>query len=363
MVNINSSYMTTGNNVSRSGGHGDEAFGKLLAEALVVKDFKTAKAVFAECGIKISKRGMALKESLGDNSFMSAYAKGTFKEDLTTSNGNGAYAKLLHKAIITKAYENLQDVLDAVIVFDDLKNLGGGAGSLQIPIGQPTIAYEVAEGQVVNRFDEGITEITVVPRPVACGTAITWRMTKRALPSVMQWILNNASNAVYRKVMKDIIDGIIATAGSSITGFDTAPYDTVIEAEKVVNSAVDANNIPYGFEATHLFLSYEGEAILRKSQDWKNHVQYAVAVPGEQLAVNRNIMYFGRLKMVVNPFILGTDRGFVLDRNYAVAYVPESDVETFEGQIPGRPYDREVALIISIGQATLYPKAIVGVEA
>jgi hypothetical protein len=354
MVKVQSGFQTSGATVSGGNSAAAENFGKCLAEAMMIKGMT---ADFKECGINISKKGMSLKESMKDKTFMEAFTQGNFKEDLTTTNGSGAYAKLLHKAIITKAYENLQDVLDAVIVFDDLKN-STGAGSLQIPIGQPTIAYEVAEGQVINRFDEGISEITIVPRPVAAGTAITWRMTKRALPSVMQWILNNASNAVYRKVMKDIIDGITGTAGNTQSGFDAEAYDTIIDAERKVNSATDSTGIPYGFEATHLFLSYAAEATLRKSQDWKNHVQYAVAIPGAQLAVNRNVQYFGRLKMFTNPFISGNDRGFVLDKNYAVAYVPESDVESFEGQIPGRPYDKEVALLISVGQATLYTKAI-----
>jgi hypothetical protein len=365
MVKVNPSYSSSGHNVTRFGEKAAESFGKLIAEAMEIKGHPMKDALFKECGIASNKKGVTLKESLGEK-FIEAYSQGTFKEDLTTSNTTGAYTKLLYRTIITAAYAQLQDVLDAVIVFDDLKNSGGGFGSLQIPIGQPTVAYEVAEGQVVNKFDEGVTEVDVKPRPVACGTSITWRTQKRALPSILQWLMNNASNAIYRKIASDIVAGIVATAGDSVTGYDAAnaAYNSIIDARKKVNGAKDSKGIPYGFVATHVFLSYDAEATLKKSQDWKSHVQYAVIAPGEPNAVDRQIEWFSRMKMVVTPFIpTGNVRGFVIDKNYAVAYVPESDVESFEGQIPGRPYDKEVVLIMSTGQATLYPKAICNLEA
>jgi len=360
MVKINSSYIASGESVARKGTGGAESFGKMIAEALAFKSNDTANSLLKESGISLNKKASSLKESLSASSFKENYLRGTFREDLTTSNGVGAYTKLLHKVILMKAYDKLDQILEGFIIFDDLKNSNGGVGSLQIPIGQPTVAYEIAEGQVINRFNEGITEITVVPRQVAAGTAITWRMTKRALPSVVQWIMNNAANAIQRKVGGDLIAGLVAGAGTTQAGWTSATsYADIITARATVNSAVDAKGITYGFEATHVYMSYQAEADLMTSADWKNHVQYAVAVPGADLAVNRNVQYFGTMKLVTVPYFVGTDRALVLDSNYAAAYVPESDVETFEGSIPGRPYDREIVLLMSIGNAVLYPKAIV----
>lgn len=357
-IKINKSYSPSGSSVSRHGEHAAEQFGKRIAEAFVISNNEAGKNLLESCGISISQKGTRAMKTLKEN-FFDNYARGTFTEDLTISNTDGAYTKLLSKSILTAAYSQMSEVMDAVIVFDDLKNANGGVGSLQIPIGQPTVAFEVAEGQVVNKFEEGVSEITIVPKAIACGTAITWLTMKRALPSILQWLMNNAANAIYRKVAADIIAGIVITAGNNTSGYGAAPYDSIIDARAQVNGAVDSKGVPFGFVATHVFLNFTAEAVLKKSEDYKAHVQYAIIAPNEPNALDRQVEWFNRMKLVVTPFITQAGiSGFVLDRNYAVAYVPESDVETFEGQIPGRPYDKEVVLVMSVGQATLYPKAI-----
>lgn len=357
-MKIQRNLQTSGLGATRLGDKASEEFGRRMAEALVITKNPKAEKLLESCGISISKKATVARDALKE-SFFEAYVTGTFKEDLTISNTAGAYTKLLSKTILTAAYSQMSEVMDSVIVFDDLKNANGGVGSLQIPIGQPTVAYEIAEGQVVNKFDEGVSEVVIIPKPIAAGTAITWLTQKRALPSILQWLMNNAANAIFRKLAADIVAGIVATAGTSVSGFDTDPYDKIIDARAAVNGAVDSQSIPYGFVATHVFLNYAAEATLKKSADYKAQVQYAIIAPNEPIAVDRQVEWFNRMKLMVSPFITQSGvRGYVLDSNYAVAYVPESDVETFEGQIPGRPYDKEVVLVMSVGQATLYPLAI-----
>jgi hypothetical protein len=278
----------------------------------------------------------------------------TFKEDVTTTTGAGAYTTMLSTTLYSAAIENIQDILELVFINEDLKNKGG-FGAYQIPRLQPTIAYEVAEGAVVNYFDEGVDAVTVTPRKVVCGTALTWEIMKRGMTDFVKFVLQNAADAITRKLASDIINGLSVGAGNTQTGGTT--YDTVIDARAQVESALYANGVPYGFLATHLVLNTNQAAILQKSTDWKNHVYYANVRPGDQVVIDRPALMFGNMKIITTPFL--TDSLYlVLDNKKAAMLVKESDLETFEGALPGRPYDREVVGLMSYVLAVMYPSAI-----
>lgn len=344
-------------NYSKLGTELAENVGKILAESAYLDNNVEAQEFMT------SKLGITVKEGFKGERLTEAVKgirEGTLKEDLTLSNSNGAYTTLLAKTLFSKAYDGLKDkILDLVIELDDMKN-AQGFGAYQIALGLPTNAVEVSDGQVVKYFDEGVSEVTVVPKQIAVGTAITWRMVKRGMPSYMKWVMNNAVNAITRKIGSDVVSGLSAGAGDSQTGFGTSAYDAIIDAQSKLESATySTSSIPYGFEATDLVLSPITYATLRKDADWKSHVYYATAVPGKDVVVARPVEYFGSMKILSTPFLTGTTLGLVMDRNYAMAYVPESDVETFEGNLPGRPFDREIVLTCSYGLVVLYPKAIV----
>lgn len=311
------------------------------------------------------KHGTGLTEETGKILSEAFHAKGqdrvlmekfgiTFKEDITTSNAAGAYTTMLSSTLYSAAIENIKDILELVFINEDLMNKGG-FGAYQIPLLQPTIAYEIAEGQVVNYFDEGVTEITVTPRPVVAGTAITWQIMKRGMTDFVKFVLQNAADAITRKLASDILNGLAVGAGLTQTGGTT--YDNIIDAQTKVEAAVYGNGVPYGFLTSHLVLNTTYAGTLKKTTEWKSHVYFANVRPGDEFVINRPSLVFDTMKLVETPFLTGAQY-LVLDCKKAAMLIKESDLETFEGAIPGRPYDREVVGLMSYILAVLYPKAI-----
>jgi len=278
----------------------------------------------------------------------------TFKEDVTTTTGSGAYTTMLSTTLYSAAIENIKDIMELVFMNNDLLNKGG-FGAYQIPRLLPTIAYEIAEGQVVNYFDEGADSITVTCRPVVAGTALTWQIMKRGMTDFVKFVLQNAADAITRKLATDIVNGLAAGAGSSQGGGTT--YDNIINSETKVNAAVYANGVPYGFLANRLVLATSESGTLKKTAEWKAHVYYANARPGDEFVINRPALVFGNLKLVETPFLTAA-KYLVLDNKKAAMLIKESDLQTYEGAIPGRPYDREVVGLMSYVLAVIYPYAI-----
>jgi len=314
-------------------------------------------ANFSKYGIQLTEEmGKLLAESV-DKSKRPILQENfgiTFKEDVTTTTASGAYTTMLSTTLYSAAIENIKDILELVFVNEDLKNKGG-FGAYQIPRLQPTIAYEIAEGQIINYFDEGVDSITVTPRPVVAGTAITWQIIKRGMTDFVKFVLQNAADAITRKLASDIVNGLAAGAGFETTGGTT--YDNIIDSRTKVQGATYGNGVPYGFLATHLVLNTDEAGALQKTTEWKQHVYYANVRPGEEIVINRPALMFGNMKIVETPFLTAA-KYLVLDNKKAAMLVKESDLETFEGAIPGRPYDREVVGLMSYVLAVIYPKAI-----
>lgn len=314
-------------NVSKYGSELTEAAGKMFCEALHAK---------GESKILMEKYGI------------------TFKEDVTTTSASGAYTTMLSSTLYEAAIQNIQDIMALVIVNDDLKNKGG-FGAYKIPRLLPTTAVEIAEGAVINYFDEGVDSVTVTPRKVVAGTALTWEIIKRGMTDFVKFVLQNAADAITRKLASDIVNGLAAGAGLDENGGVT--YDNIIDARTKVETATYDNGTPYGFICDNLVLNttYFGE--LQKSTEWKSTVYYANVRPGDEVVVNRPALMFGNLKIVTTPFLTSA-YGMVLDSRKAAMLIRESELETFEGAIPGRPYDREIVALMSYVLAVVYTKAI-----
>lgn len=283
----------------------------------------------------------------------------SFKEDMTLSTGSGSYTTMLSTTLYSAAIENIKDIMELVFVNEDLKNKGG-FGAYQIPRLQPTIAVEVAEGAVVNYFDDGVDAITVTPRKVVAGTAITWEILKRGMNDFVRFVLQNAADAITRKLASDIVNGLAAGAFHTETGGLT--YDNVIDAQVKVEASIWGNGTPYGFLATHLVANTTQYGTLSKTTEWKQHVYFANVRPGDEFVINRPALMFGNMKIVVTPFLTAA-QALVLDNKKAAMLVKESDLETFEGALPGRPYDREVVGLMSYVLAVIFPQAICRITA
>ena len=277
-----------------------------------------------------------------------------FKEDVTTSTASGAYTTMLSGTLYSAALENAKDILELVFINEDLKNKGG-FGAYKIPRLQPTVAVEVAEGSVISYFNEGFDDVTVTPRKVVVGTALTWEILQRGMTDFVKWVLQNAADAITRKLASDIVNGLAAGANFSQSGGTS--YDNIIDARAKVQSATYANGVPYGFKCTHLVINEDESAVLQKTSEWKSHASFANVRPGEDMIVNRPALLFGRMKYVETQFLTAS-KYLVLDSRKAGMLVKESDLETFEGQLPGRPFDREIVALMSYVLAILYPQAI-----
>ena len=317
----------------------DEA-GKMLCEAIHAK---------AQSGNnKWASKAVRLAEKAGIR----------FKEDVTLSTASGAFTTMLSTTLYSAAVENIKNILELVYINDDLKDKGG-FGAYKIPRLQPTVAVEVAEGAVVSYFDEGVDSITVVPRKVVVGTKISWELMKRGMDSFIKFVLQNAADSISRKLSGDILNGLSAGAAFSTGGGVT--YDKIIDSQAAVEDAKYGNGTPYGFLCTHLVLAPTSWATLAKSTDWKNHVYYTTARPGD-LTLNPTVLKFNQMDIVVSPFLTAAE-ALVMDSKKAAMLIRESELETFEGALPGDPYDREIVALLSYVLAIIYPTAIAKIVA
>jgi hypothetical protein len=318
-------------------------------------------ARYSEFGKTLSEEaGKILAESFkarGQKSYAEKFGV-VFKEDVTTTTASGAFTTMLSTTLYSAAIENIKDILELVFINEDLKNKGG-FGAYQIPRLQPTIAYAVAEGSVISYFSEGVDSITVTAQKNVVGTAITWEIMKRGMTDFIKFVLQNAADAITRKLASDIVNGLAAGAGQTQGGGTT--YASIITAVGKLESAAYGNGVPYGFMASHLVINPTQFAVLQNTTDWKSHMYYSSVMPGaENPVVNRPVQIFGGMKIVSTPFLTySTTKYLVIDNKKAAMLVKESDLETFEGALPGRLYDREVIALMSYVMAIIYPLAIV----
>lgn len=283
----------------------------------------------------------------------------TFKEEMNTTTNDGSYTNLLAGTLYTAAIEKIDKVLDLVDINEDLKNKGG-FGAMQLPRLTPTIAVAVAEGQVVTYFDEGIDAVTVTCQKVAAGTSITWEILKRGMTDFAKYVLKNAADAVTRKLATDVLNGLVAgSSHAAVTG--GVSFANILEAEKLVNNAEYANGVKFGFIANALVISSEYWGVFRQDADVKTALYYASAIPGMPVNAATMPLMFGNLEIVVTPFLTSAE-AMVLEKKKNVL-VKESDLETFEGQLPQRLYDREIVALMSYVLAMMFPASVAYITA
>ncbi|MGD9581222.1 MAG: hypothetical protein AB7V50_07605, partial [Vampirovibrionia bacterium] len=80
------------------------------------------------------------------------------------------------------------------------------------------------------------------------------------------------------------------------------------------------------------------------------------AIPGQPVNAATMPLMFGNLEIIVTPFLTAA-HAMVLQKKKNVL-VKEADLQTFEGSIPGRPYDKEVVALMSYVMAIMYPKSV-----
>ena len=131
-----------------------------------------------------------------------------------------------------------------------------------------------------------------------------------------------------------------------------------------VESAVDTNSIPYGFICDNLVIATSQWHNFLGDTDVKNMLYRVPAKPGDTVAmtVGPGRIEYGNMKVVKTPFLTAS-YALVMDSRKAAMLVKESDLETFEGAIVGRPYDREIVALMSYALAVIYPYAVCKITA
>ena len=309
-----------------------------------------AGQILAEAFNEDENKTETLKESFGI----------TFNEaGQTLANNSGSYVNLLSSTLYTAAIDKIERELALVEINEDLKNKGG-FGAYQIPRLTPTIAYEVSEGAVINYFDEGIDAVTVTCRKIVAGTSMTWEIMKRGMTDFAKYVLKNAADAVSRKLATDICNGLAAGTGLAATT-GSIDFGAVLDAEVLVNTASYSNGVKYGFIADALVINSANWATFRKDTDVKTALYYASAIPGQPVNAATMPLMFGNLEIIVTPFLTSV-QAMVMEKKRNIL-VKESDLETFEGAIPGRLYDREIIALMSYVLAIVQPKSVATITA
>lgn len=311
---------------------------------------ESVNGIFKEALMNDPKYGKVLKEKLN------------LKEaGQTTATDSGAYTTMLQQIIQHAMIEDKELSTAEQLVFintDMIKSSGYGA--YQIPRMEPTIALEIAEGAVVNYFDEGVEPIVVVPKKYIASTKITWEIRKRGMSSLMNYILGNAKDALVRKRISNIVNGLAAGAGTTVTG--GLSYSNFLAARKAVRDAASANGSKYNFLPNWFVVSseYYNDIVLDES------FQKAMFPGNANNNVARNELGILAPMRVLEctiwetPMLTGT-QALVLDSKKAGMLCKESEYEMFEGRLIGSP-DTEILALMSEVLAMVFPKACAKID-
>lgn len=315
-----------------------ENIGKMVAEKVAMDDHDNSAKV-------------SLKESYGI----------TFKEGQNTTNNAGAYTTLLGETLSQAAVQDIQDILG--LVYHDKRLISSkGFRSVQLPRQTPTIAYEVAEGAVSQRFTEGIGSITVTAQKVVAATGITWEIEQAGLAGFNGYIMNEAKDAVKRKIGSDIVNGLVAGAGHTPLSGGISYAKIVDGVADIENSTYD-NGVNYGFVPNALVLSPTAFQKLRKDSDIKEFFWRGTPFPlqGAAGAAGTSPLMLDNLEVIKTPLLTSAEGLLTVKGKNIMVW--ESEGETFEGHIPGRPYDKEVVFLASYVLGMVQPKAALAITA
>lgn len=300
----------------------------------------------------LEKKGVNLKEAM------------RLREDVNLVTGSGLYTTAL-ATVLQAASEPFMVGKELLKENRDLMG-GKGKGAIKIPKDVRTVAVEVAEGAVVNYFTEGMDSITVTPTKKLAGTKITWEIQKRGMDDTARIMIERAGKAIARKMDSDIIASIIAAidadatikASNRIATGGTTTYISwtmLTNCEAAILGAVDTASVPFGFVPTHLLFHPRDWAKIQQDTDFKNMIYRHGIVVGEPLTVNPPILYYSTMKITVTGQIT-TGSTLMVDAENCGQLIKESDIEVYEGRLPGS-VDIEVIALMSYGIGILFPQA------
>lgn len=325
--------------------------------------FLHRKADIQRSGTEMSEQvGQMLVEHLKSNSDLAESVD--FKEDNTIQNSSALYTTVLSNFIYTKEYDMFQRYFDCTLQLTpaDL-GMPAGAGAYQIPKMMGAKAAKLAPGEKVEYTNKNKDHIILETETYGIGTSIWRRLIKRGATGFIAVLMTNASNAVLRAVCSEIANSMVAGADDTNTVATGISIDAIADAkynvqEKNINPDTGA---PFGFVANKLILTGLGKNLLTKSEDYKTLFSEGQSnVPGDEMKVRYRV--YDEMEIVQMGLVTATKsgkavHGMVLDSRHYIAYLQETELEVFDGRIPGTAGDEEIIHAIDVGMVIMNAEA------
>lgn len=298
--------------------------------------------------------GKIVYESIKENAELCESFGVDFKEDNTMGNSTSLYTTVLAKAIYYKSYDKFQKYFDIVVNLTpaDL-GMPEGAGAYKIPKILGTTAVKLSSGEAVEYTNKNKAELILETDTYGVGTRINRRLLKRGAKGFVNKLLTAASDGVLRAVSADLVNGMVAGAAAANTLALGISIDAIADSVKNVVDSKDANNILFGFVPDTVALTTLGKNVLTKSTDYKTIFGYGQNnIPGGELKTQYTV--YDGMKMV--PIELVTTQkaakdvhAMVFDSQHYMAHLKETEMDTFDGRIPGTPGDQEIIHAMDCG--------------
>jgi hypothetical protein len=290
-----------------------------------------------------------------------------FKEDNTMANSTGFTATKLAKFIWSKSYDKFQKYYDMSIMYTPaMLGMPEGAGAYQIPKIEGGDAATIEDGGIVPMTDPAKDSVTLTTSEYAIGTNIT-RRTKLRAAGLFDRILEQMSKGVHRKICSDIANGMVTSAPAATVIASNISYATISQAKKVIRQAVSSTTgALLGLEPNSLILSSDGMYYLENSSIYIQAVtQGQRNVPGKEF--DNKYPIFADLDVVTFDLISSTKNAkvvhaLVIDRDNFFGVLLETNLETFQGRLPGKTSE-EIIMAMDAGFVALASQAAVCITA
>lgn len=311
---------------------------------------KVGKQLVEHFGSRDSSVKEKLKESFGIN----------FKESgQTTTSNPGSYTDALAKYLSDAAIKNVDAVL-GLVNHDKTLTKGGNGVAVKLPRLKPTVAYKVAEGQKYQTFPEGIDSILVSPEKIVSGTTITWEQSKAGGFNPEGTVMNQAKDAVTRKLGSEILNGLAAGSGHTpLTG--GVSYANYVDAMDTIGSATYDNGVSYGFMPNAIVVNTTGYKDMLNDSNFKEFIwRNTPAFKGTETV--RHAFVDGLTSQLIITPLLTSSRGIVLVKKQNTL-VWGDEGQMFEGKVPGAPYDKELVYVAQWALGVQQPKSVIAINA
>ena len=290
------------------------------------------------------------------------------KEDNTMDGGAAFYTTKLAQFVYYKSYNDFKAYFDMVwnLTPSDLGQ-PDGAGAYKIPKVLAGTAAKLSSGEVVDYLNDRNGSVLLETETFGIGTRINRRAARRYSKPVMGKLMQSASDAVMRAVCTDIANGLIAGAASDNTVTGEISFDKVEQAKEIIFDASDDESIKFGFVPKMIGFTAAGWRYYATDDDVKNAVAMGQRnVPGKEL--DNSYLIIQELKIVKLPLISvqkGSKnvRAIIVDNDNYACHLNETQMETYDGRLPGTAGDQEIIHALDAGMVAMNTEAAAVVTA